>query len=89
MYKYFLPDEYVKDIFQIRTGKIEGKRNQRNHNGFGQYTCRVGQSGCDTRNYYVDENDARDAEYNVTIVSNNNEMRVKAFCEPLGHFIHK
>ena len=83
MYKYFLPDEYVKDIFHIQPEALKDK----------------GIKGIitDLDNTLVawDRPDAtpeiiewmksmQDAGIQVTIVSNNNEMRVKAFCEPLA-----
>ena len=83
MYKYFLPDEFVKDIFQILPEALKAR----------------GIKGIitDLDNTLVawDRPDAtpeiilwmktmQETGINVTIVSNNNEMRVKAFCEPLG-----
>ena len=83
MYNYFLPDEYVKDIFQITPEKLKEK----------------GIKGIitDLDNTLVewDRPEATpeiiewiksmtDAGIQVTIVSNNNEMRVKTFCDPLG-----
>ena len=83
VYKYFLPDEYVKDIFHIQPEKLKEK----------------GIKGIitDLDNTLVewDRPEAtpeiiewmtsmQDAGIQVTIVSNNNEMRVKAFCDPLG-----
>lgn len=83
MYKYFLPDEFVKDIFQILPEALKAR----------------GIKGIitDLDNTLVawDRPDAtpeiilwmktmQEIGINVTIVSNNNEMRVKAFCDPLG-----
>ena len=83
MYKYFLPDEFVKDIFQILPEALKAR----------------GIKGIitDLDNTLVawDRPDAtpeiimwmktmQEIGIQVTIVSNNNEMRVKAFCEPLG-----
>ena len=83
MYNYFLPGEYVKDIFHIQPEKLKEK----------------GVKGIitDLDNTLVawDRPDAtpeiidwmtsmQDAGIQVTIVSNNNEPRVKTFCEPLG-----
>ncbi len=83
MYNYFLPDEYVKNIFHIQPEKLKEK----------------GVKGIitDLDNTLVewDRPDAtpeiiawmksmQDVGIQVTVVSNNNEMRVKAFCDPLG-----
>jgi HAD superfamily phosphatase (TIGR01668 family) len=83
VYNYFLPDEYVKDIFQIQPEELKDK----------------GIKGIitDLDNTLVawDRPDAtpeiiewmksmQDVGIQVTIVSNNNEVRVKAFCDPLG-----
>lgn len=83
MYNYFLPDEFVKDIFQILPEALKAR----------------GIKGIitDLDNTLVawDRPDAtpeiimwmktmQEIGIQVTIVSNNNEMRVKAFCDPLG-----
>jgi uncharacterized protein len=83
VYKYFLPDEYVKDIFQIQPEALKAR----------------GVKGIitDLDNTLVawDKPDAtpeiiewmksmQNIGIQVTIVSNNNELRVKTFCEPLG-----
>lgn len=88
MYKKFLPDEYVKDIFHIKPETLKEK----------------GIKGIitDLDNTLVewDRPEAtpeiiewfksmQHAGIIVTIVSNNNEERVKSFSEPLGiPFIH-
>lgn len=83
MYKYFLPDEYVKDIFQISPEALKEK----------------GIKGIitDLDNTLVewDRPEAtpeiiewvkmmQDAGLQVTILSNNNIGRVETFCGPLG-----
>ena len=83
MYKKFLPDEYVKDIFHITPEKLKEK----------------GIKGIitDLDNTLVewDRPDAtpkiiewmeamKRAGIQVTIVSNNNETRCKSFSDPLG-----
>ncbi|GEN84661.1 hypothetical protein SLU01_29730 [Sporosarcina luteola] len=83
MYKYFLPDEYVKDIFQISPDKLKEK----------------GIKGIitDLDNTLVewDRPEAtpeiaewmrmmNEAGLQVTILSNNNQIRVQSFCDPLG-----
>lgn len=83
MYKLFLPDEYVKDIFHITPGKLLEK----------------GVKGVitDLDNTLVewDRPEAtpeiiewmlsmKNAGIKVMIVSNNKEFRVKSFCGPLG-----
>ena len=88
MYKKFLPDEYVKDIFHIKPEKLE-------ENGIKGIIT-------DLDNTLVewDRPEAtpeiiewlkgmQNAGILVTIVSNNNEDRVKVFSDPLGiPFIH-
>lgn len=83
MYKYFLPDEYVKDIFQISPEALIEK----------------GIKGIitDLDNTLVewDRPEAtpeimewvrmmQEAGLQVKILSNNNQNRVESFCEPLG-----
>lgn len=83
LYNYFLPDEYVKDIFQISPDKLVEK----------------GIKGIitDLDNTLVewDRPEAtpeitewmkmmQDAGLQVTILSNNNHGRVQTFCDPLG-----
>lgn len=83
MYKNFLPDEYVKSIFQISPDTLLEK----------------GIKGIitDLDNTLVEWDRAEatpeiiewvrkmeQAGLKVTILSNNNELRVKAFCDPLG-----
>lgn len=83
MYKYFLPDEYVKDIFQISPDALKEK----------------GIKGIitDLDNTLVewDRPEAtpeiiewvsmmQKAGLQVTILSNNNLSRVESFCGPLG-----
>ena len=88
LYKHFLPDEFVKDIFHIKPETLKEK----------------GIKGIitDLDNTLVewDRPEAtpeiiewfkgmQDAGIHVTIVSNNNEERVKVFSDPLGiPFIH-
>ena len=88
MYKHFLPNEYVKDIFHVKAATLK-------NNGIKGIIT-------DLDNTLVewDRPDAtpeiiewlagmQDAGILVTIVSNNNEMRVKEFSDPLGiPFIH-
>lgn len=88
MFKYFLPDEFVKDIFQITPEKLKG-------NGIKGIIT-------DLDNTLVEWDrpsatpeiiewlaSMRDAGILVTIVSNNNENRVKFFCDPHSiPFIH-
>lgn len=83
MYKYFLPDEYVKDIFQISPEALKEK----------------GIKGIitDLDNTLVewDRPEAtpeimewvrmmQEAGLQVAILSNNNQSRVESFCGPLG-----
>ncbi len=83
MYKHFLPDEYFKDIFFVKPEALKSK----------------GIKGIitDLDNTLVewDRPEAtpeiiewlkgmQEAGIFVTIISNNNESRVKAFAEPLG-----
>ncbi|WP_252502882.1 YqeG family HAD IIIA-type phosphatase [Sporosarcina sp. Marseille-Q4943] len=83
MYKYFLPDEYVKDIFQISPEALKEK----------------GIKGIitDLDNTLVewDRPEAtpeiiewvkmmQEAGLQVAILSNNNQSRVESFCDPLG-----
>lgn len=83
MYKQFLPDEYVKDIFQIKPEKLKA----------------MGIKGIitDLDNTLVEWDrplatpklidwfeSMKEAGIHITVVSNNNEQRVKAFCDPLG-----
>ncbi len=83
MYKNFLPDEYVKDIFQISPEALKDK----------------GIKGIitDLDNTLVewDRPEAtpeimewvrmmQEAGLQVTILSNNNQSRVESFCGPLG-----
>ncbi|MCG7345065.1 YqeG family HAD IIIA-type phosphatase [Sporosarcina sp. ACRSL] len=83
MYKNFLPDEYVKDIFQISPEALKEK----------------GIKGIitDLDNTLVewDRPEAtpeikewvrmmQEAGLQVTILSNNNQSRVELFCDPLG-----
>ncbi|WOV85484.1 YqeG family HAD IIIA-type phosphatase [Sporosarcina jeotgali] len=82
MYNYFLPDEYVKDVYQLSPSDFINR----------------GIKGIitDLDNTLVawDRPDAtpeiatwikemQDAGLQVTILSNNNELRVKAFCDPI------
>ena len=89
MYKNFLPSEFVKSVFDISPERLKEK----------------GMRGIitDLDNTLVewDRPDAtpklvgwlkgmKDAGIQVTIVSNNNELRVKSFADPLGiPFIYK
>ncbi|MFC5604017.1 YqeG family HAD IIIA-type phosphatase [Sporosarcina koreensis] len=83
MYNYFLPDEYVKDIFQISPEALKEK----------------GIKGIitDLDNTLVewDRPEAtpeimewvrmmQEAGLQVAILSNNNQSRVESFCDPLG-----
>ncbi|MFS0689809.1 YqeG family HAD IIIA-type phosphatase [Sporosarcina sp. 179-K 8C2 HS] len=83
MYKYFLPDEYVKNIFQISPEALKEK----------------GIKGIitDLDNTLVewDRPEAtpeiiewvrmmQEAGLQVAILSNNNQSRVESFCNPLG-----
>ncbi len=83
MFKYFLPDEYVKDVYQLSAEALLAK----------------GVKGIitDLDNTLIawDRPDAtpeiaawikgmQDAGLQVTILSNNNELRVKSFCDPIG-----
>ena len=83
MYKKFMPDEYVKDIFHISPDLLKEK----------------GIKGIitDLDNTLVewDRPEAtpeiiewirsmEQAGLQVTILSNNNQLRVKAFCDPIG-----
>ncbi|SIT82624.1 YqeG family HAD IIIA-type phosphatase [Edaphobacillus lindanitolerans] len=89
MYRLFLPSEYVKNVFRVTPEKLK-------ENGIRGIIT-------DLDNTLVewDRPDATEeiiewaeklkkAGIRVTIVSNNNEGRVKAFADPLGiPFIHK
>lgn len=83
MYKYFLPDEYVKDIFQISPEALK----ERGIKGI--------ITDLDNTLVEWDRPEAtpeiiawvkmmQDAGLQVTILSNNNIGRVETFCGPLG-----
>jgi HAD superfamily phosphatase (TIGR01668 family) len=88
MLKLFLPSEYVKNIYQITPELLQER----------------GVKGIitDLDNTLIEWDRAnatpeledwfriiKDSGIQVTVVSNNNERRVKAFCDPLGiPFIH-
>lgn len=89
MLKKFLPSEYVKDIFQINPDDLKAR-------GIKGIITDLDNTLVEwDRPYATPElidwfEQMKQHNIKITIVSNNNEKRVKAFSDPLGlQFIHK
>ena len=88
VYNYFLPDEYVKDVFQITPEKLKEKGIKGIITDFDNTLVEWDRP--DATPQIIEWMKAmQNANIQVTIVSNNNETRVKLFSDPLGiPFIH-
>ena len=83
VYKYFLPDEYVKSVFSLSPEKLKEKGIKAIitdlDNTLVAWDC---PDATPEISRWVKE--MRDAGLKVTVVSNNNESRVKTFCDPIS-----
>ncbi|MFC0231773.1 YqeG family HAD IIIA-type phosphatase [Bhargavaea ullalensis] len=89
MYRHFLPSEYVKNVFRVTPEKLK-------ENGIRGIITDLDNTLVEwdrpdaTKEIIEWAEELKKAGIRVTIVSNNNEGRVKAFADPLGiPFIHK
>jgi len=88
MFKYFLPSEYVKDIFQITPEKLKDNGIKGIITDLDNTLVEWDRPGA-TPEIIEWLESMKSAGILVTIVSNNNENRVKFFSDPLGiPFIH-
>jgi len=88
MLKYFLPDEYVKDVFFIKPEKLIENGIKGIITDLDNTLVEWDRPGA-TLEIIDWLNSMKQAGILVTIVSNNNENRVKLFSDPLGiPFIH-
>jgi len=89
VYRLFLPNEYVKDIFRMTPEKLKNKGIRGVITDLDNTLVEWDRPDA-TAEIIEWMRDMREAGIHVTIVSNNNEERVKAFSEPLGiPFIHR
>lgn len=88
VYRLFLPNEYVKNVFRVTPDKLKT-------NGIRGVITDLDNTLVEwdrpdaTEEIITWMQEMREAGIHVTIVSNNNEERVRAFSDPLGiPFIH-
>lgn len=83
MYKYFLPDEFVKNVFVISPDELKER-------GIKAIITDLDNTlvawDCPDATPEISQwvKDMSDAGLKVTVVSNNNENRVKRFCDPIS-----
>ena len=88
MLKYFLPDEFVKNIFQITPEKLKENGIKGIITDLDNTLVEWDRPGA-TPEIIEWLKSMKSADILVTIVSNNNENRVKVFSDPLGiPYIH-
>ncbi|WJY28977.1 MULTISPECIES: YqeG family HAD IIIA-type phosphatase [Sporosarcina] len=83
MYNYFLPDEYIKDVYQLSAEALKEKGIKGIITDLDNTLVAWDRADA-TPEIATWIKDMQEAGLQVTILSNNNELRVKSFCDPIG-----